>query len=65
MRRPRNMAQMKEHIKTPGKDLSKEVMANLSDEVLKTLVIRMLREMIEYGCKKKEEEEGRSEGYTK
>ena len=47
------MAQMKEHIKTPGKDLSKEVMANLSDEVLKTLVIRMLREMIEYGCKKK------------
>ena len=48
------MVQMKKkQIKTPENGLSNEEIANLSDEVLKTLVIRMLREMIEYGCKKK------------
>ena len=45
------MAQMKEQIKTPGKELSSEEITNLSDEQLKTLVIRMLTEMIEHGHK--------------
>ena len=40
------MTQMKEQIKTPEKELSKKEMANLSDAELKTLVIRMLIEMI-------------------
>ena len=45
-----NMAQMKEQIKTPEKEISEMEIANLSDAELKTLVIRMLRE-IEYGHK--------------
>ena len=46
---------MKEQIKTPEKELSDEEIANLSYAEFKTLVICMLREMIEYGCKIKEE----------
>ena len=42
------MAQMKEQIKTPGKELSDEEMANLPDAQFKTLVIRMLTEMTEF-----------------
>ena len=42
---------MKEQIKTPEKELSDKEMANLSDEEFKTLVIRMLKEMVEYGRK--------------
>ena len=45
------MAQMKEQIKTPEKQLSNEETANLSDAEFKTLVIRMLTELVEYGCK--------------
>ena len=45
------MAQMKEDIKTAEKELSNMKIANLSDAEFKTLVIRMLREMIEYGQK--------------
>ena len=46
------MAQMKEQIKAPEKiQLSNEEIANLSDTEFKTLVIRMLREMVEYGRK--------------
>ena len=41
----------KEQIKTPEKELSNEEMDNLSDAKFKTLVIRMLTEMVEYGCK--------------
>ena len=48
------MAQMKEQIKSP-EELSDEAIANLSDAEFKTLVIRMLTEMMEYGCKIKEE----------
>ena len=55
MPRQRNMAQMKEQIKTPEKELSYEEIANLSDAEFKTLVIRMLTEMIEFGHKMKEE----------
>ena len=46
---------MKEQIKTPEKELSDKEIANLSDAEFKTLVIRMLTEMIEYGHKMKEE----------
>ena len=42
---------MKEQIATPEKELSDEEIANLSDAEFKTPVIRMLTEMIEYGCK--------------
>ena len=51
------MAQMKEQNKTPEKQLSKMKTANLSDAEFKTLVIRMLREQLEYGhCIKKTQE---------
>ena len=49
------MAQMKEQIKTPEKELSDKEIANLSDAEFKTLVIRILTETIEQGCKIKEE----------
>ena len=45
------MAQMKEQIKTPVKQLSDEEIANLSDAQFKTLVIRMLTELVEFGRK--------------
>ena len=45
------MAQMKEQLKTPEKELSNEERANLSDAEFKTLVIRMLTEMAAYGHK--------------
>ena len=47
MRRQRNMAQMKEQIKTPEKELNKMEMSNISDTELKTLVVRMLKELSE------------------
>ena len=46
---------MKEQIKTPEKELNNEEIANLSDTESKTLVIRMLTEMGEYGHKIEEE----------
>ena len=49
------MAQMKEHSKTPEKELSNQEIANLSNADFKILVIRMPTEMIEYGHKIKEE----------
>ena len=49
------MAQMKEENKTPEKELSKTERTNLSDAEFKTLVIRMLRELIEYSKHIKEE----------
>ena len=45
------MAQMKEQIKAAEKELSVKEIANLSDAEFKTVVIRMLTEMIEYACK--------------
>ena len=43
---------MKEQIKAPEKiQVSDEELANLSDAEFKTLVIRMLTEMVEYGRK--------------
>ena len=49
------MAKIKEHIKTPEKELSDEEIDNRSDAEFKTLVIRMLTELIELGHKMKEE----------
>ena len=49
------MAQMKEQIKTPEKELSNEEIDNLSDAEFKTLVIRMLTELVEFGHKMKEQ----------
>ena len=49
------MAQMKEQIKTPEKELNHEEIDNLSDAEFITLVIRMLTELIKLGCKMKEE----------
>ena len=45
------MAQKKEQIKAPKIELSYKEIANLSDAKFKTLVIRMLTEMVEYGHK--------------
>ena len=45
------MAQMKERIKAPKIHLRHEQISNLSDAEIKTLVIKMLTEMVEYGCK--------------
>ena len=46
---------MTEHFKAPEKiQLSNEKIANLSDAQFKTLVIRMLTELIEYGRKSDE-----------
>ena len=42
---------MKEQIKAPKIELSNEEIANLPDIEFKTLVIRMLTEMVEYGHK--------------
>ena len=42
---------MKEQIKTPEKELSDKEIANLSDTEFKTLVIRVLTEMVESGRK--------------
>ena len=48
------MAQAKEQIKAPKIELSNEKIANLSVAEFKTLVIRMLTELVEYGCKMEE-----------
>ena len=46
---------MKEQIKAPEEiQLSDEEIANLSDAQFKTLVMRMLTEMVEYGLKMEE-----------
>ena len=47
MRRQRNMPQMKEQIKTSEKELNEMEISNLSDAEIKTLVIRMLKELSE------------------
>ena len=46
------MAQMKQQSKAPGKiQLTNEDTANLSDAQFKTLIIRMLTEVVEFGHK--------------
>ena len=46
---------MKEQIKPPEKELSDEEIVNLPDTEFKTLIIRMLTEVVEYGHKTEEE----------
>ena len=46
---------MKGQIKTLGKELSNEKITNLSDAEFKTLVIRMLKELIKYSKNMREE----------
>ena len=58
MRRQRNMAQIKEQIKTPEKELYKMEMRKLSDTQFITPVIRMLKELSEdFSSTKKMESE--------
>ena len=45
MKRQRNMAQMKEQIKTPEKELNEMEVSNLSDAEFKTLVLNMFKEL--------------------
>ena len=47
MRGQRNMAQMKEQVKTLEKELNKMEISNLSNAEFKTLVIRMFKELSE------------------
>ena len=57
---------MKEQIKIPEKvQLSDEEIANLSDAEFKTLVIRMLTEMVEYGHKIQEKVKAVQSGIKK
>ena len=46
---------MKEQSKTPEKELREKEIANLSSAEFKILIIRMLTEMAESGCKIEEE----------
>ena len=53
---------MSEHLKAPEIiQLSSEEIASLSDAQFKTLVIRMVTELVEFGQKL----DGRNEGYAK
>ena len=47
MRRQRNMAQMKEQIKSSEKELNEMEISNLSDAEFKTLFIRVLKKLSE------------------
>ena len=55
--RQRNMAQMKEQSKTSERELSNEEIANLSDGEFKAMIIKMLKELIEFGQKMKKTNE--------
>ena len=57
------MAQMKEQIKTPEKELNKMGISNLSDAEFKSLVIRMLKELSE-DLNNIKKDPVRNEGYT-
>ena len=51
-KKEKEKTQMKEETKAPEKiQLSNEEITNLSHAQFKTLVIRVLTEMVEYGCK--------------
>ena len=64
MKSQRNTAQIEEEIKTPEKELNKMEISNLSDAEFKTLIIRMLKELIKYFNSIKKDP-GRNESYTK
>ena len=54
---------MKEHNKTPGKELNEKEIANLSDAEFKTLVKRVLKELSE-DLNNIKKDLIRAEGYT-
>ena len=58
------MAQIKEQNKTPEKELSEMEISNISDAEFKTLVIRMLQELIGHFNSMKKTP-GRNESYIK
>ena len=58
------MAQMKDWIKIPGRGLNKRGVSNLSDAELKTLVIRMLKEISEVLNHIKKKDPVRNKRYT-
>ena len=62
MRRHRNMAQMKQRIKPPDKELNEMEISNLSGAEFKTLAVRMLKELSADQQHKKDPV--RNEGYT-
>ena len=47
------MTQMKEQVKTPEKELSREEIDSLPDTEFKTVVIRMFTDLTELTCKMK------------
>ena len=49
--------EMKEQNKTPEKELNETEIANLSDAEFKTLVIKMFKELTEWGNKIKKNQE--------
>ena len=51
-RRQRDMAHMKEQIKTPEKELNEMEISNLSDAEFKTMAIKMLKELMLSSIKK-------------
>ena len=63
MMKQRNVAQMKEQIKTPEKELNEMEISNLSDAKFKTLVIRMLKGLSE-DLSSIKKDSVRTEGYT-
>ena len=64
MRTQRNMAQIKEQNKTAEKELNRVKISNPADAKFKTLIIRMLKELIKYFNSIKKDP-GRNESYTK
>ena len=60
MRRQRNMTQIKEQNNTSERELNKMEMSNLLDAEFKTLLIRMLNELIEnFNSIKKDQSEAK------
>ena len=64
MKTQRNMAQMKEQIKSPEKELNKMEISNLSDVEFKTLVIRMLKELYSKDLNSIKKDQVGNEEYT-
>ena len=56
LRRPRNITHLKEENKIPEEEQNETEIASLSDAEFKTLVIRVLIELIDYSKKKIREE---------
>ena len=57
----KQMAQIKEQNKIPEKERNEMEISNLSDAEFKTLIIRMLTKLVEYGHKIR----GKNEDYKK